>query len=126
MRDTPSERDRVADERDRVAGEREQRADERERRADEREREADERDRHVAQAKPKSAAGESDTVVDDGLFGITLGPPRELSEEVDLKEAPAPPAPKPPARTLSERLASAAADRFDTAVPDDDEDEPEE
>jgi len=50
---------------------------------------------------------------DDDQFGIDLGPAGEGADDVDLEETPTPASPPP--RTLTERLANAAADRDDAA-----------
>ena len=50
--------------------------------------------------------------VDDDLFGIDLGPNHAGAEPADPAEEASTPA-KPPNRTLTERLAAAAAERED-------------
>ena len=109
MEQTPSERDRIADERDRRADLRDRRADERDRRADERDRDADERERN---AGTRTESVDDTVPVDDDQFGIDLGPPRNEPDPVEPDEALPPPV-KPATKTLSERLAAAAADRDD-------------
>jgi len=50
---------------------------------------------------------------DDDQFGIDLGPAGEGSGDEDLDDTPT--RTSPPPRTLTERLANAAADREDAA-----------
>ena len=50
---------------------------------------------------------------DDDQFGIDLGPAGDRTEDAEPDETPTPAS--PPARTLTERLANAAADRDDAA-----------
>lgn len=128
MQDSPSERDRnaeererQADERDRLADERDRAADERERLADERDRRADDRERERQRGAAPLKASESDdgpVVVDDDLFGIDLGPSRERTAKVDAGTAPVTATPRSPSRSLSDRLASAAADRGEEDAPE--------
>ncbi len=77
-------------------------------------------------AMPRTRTGSAeDTVpVDDDQFGIDLGPPRNEPEPVEIDEALPPPV-KPATKTLSERLAAAAADRDDADTPHGKESSPE-
>jgi hypothetical protein len=113
MADPPSDRDRIADDRDEAADQRELDADQRDRKADERDRQASARDQAAddEQGAP---------IVDSGLFGIDLGRRGHRAEAADPPDrAPTPEAvtrPKP--RTLTERLAAAAAERNGEDPPD--------
>lgn len=53
-------------------------------------------------------------VVDEGRFGIDLGPAGARTTSADPDETSTAPV-RPPARTLTERLATAAADRDDAS-----------
>lgn len=70
-------------------------------------------------------AAEQDPDADDAdLFGIHLGPAGDRSETVEPGDEPEPERQRRPTKTLSERLATAAADR-DNAEPPAEEGRPE-
>lgn len=121
MASSPPDRDRIADERDRTADERERRADKREQEADERDRQAEVRERDAAAAA--APTGDSRPTV-DGLFGIDLGHRGVRTDETELDDDEAPPV-RGSARTktLTERLANAAADRDRAPLPPGEEDD---
>jgi hypothetical protein len=54
--------------------------------------------------------------VDPDLFGIHLGHRGVRPDEIDPRDLEPPPRERPAARTLSDRLASAAADRDDAST----------
>ena len=72
----------------------------------------------------ESSAAETPDGVDPHLFGIDLGHRGVRPDEVDPRDLEPPPRVKPAYRTLTDRLASAAADRDDAAQSSQD-DEPE-
>jgi hypothetical protein len=88
----------------------------------------DDNDEPDSETEPeeKSSEAEVPAGVDPHLFGIDLGHRGVRPDEVDPRDVEPPPRVKPATRTLTDRLASAAADRDDAAHPRNDrEQEPE-
>jgi hypothetical protein len=75
---------------------------------------------------PKDEPSKPEENEDPDLFGIDLGHRGVRPDEVDPRDVEPPPRVRPATRTLTDRLASAAADRNDAAAsPADDEPESE-
>jgi hypothetical protein len=124
MEQSPSERDRLADERDRRADARDRDADQRDRDADERDRQADRRgpgtDRNVTTGQ-EPADDPAGAVLDDGRFGVDLGP-RDTPVKATAPEVVVPPFPAGHrGKSLTQRLADAALDREGAGRPSEDD-----
>ena len=75
----------------------------------------------VDEPSEDAAADPDDAARDEHLFGIDLGPAGDRGERSESTAAPAPTPERRPTKTLTERLANAAADR-DAEASDEDPD----